>query len=329
MKKIKILSSFVLLFLFGFIMLGCQSVSAAEAYVTIDINPSVELVVNGNDVVIYANPLNEDGEILLANLTLVGLNVDEAMTLIIDEAINLGFIDVDAEETVVSVATLCDDEAIGDQLQTRIKERINQAFQERAMMGRAQDKGFTPEEIAEAETYGVTPAFLRLAKSVVEYDDTITLEDALLLTQQELVAILKEAFAQNREMVMALRDQFHQEREVIFNTFHPQIVALEAEIALLNEQIEAEEGDVAALIAERDQKVLDLEALLETFHQEMLALRASFQEEIEQAREQIMIQNMLRIQENRARVEAFREACESRRSDMMDNIEDFQRGNSN
>lgn len=328
MKNLKSVFAFLFILSLGLLIVGCQDVSAAEdAYVTIDINPSIELIVSPKEKVVYANPLNEDGELLLANLDLIGLDLDVALELIIDEAIDLGFIDIDAEETLVSVNTISRDENLGEKIQTRAKEHINNAFMDRAMMGRAQDKGFTPDELAEAESYGVTPGFLKLAKSVIEYDDTILLEDALLLSQQELMDILKEARTANKEMMFALREEFHAQRNEIFNEYHPQIVALEAEIAALEALIEAEEGDLVALQADLDQKLLDLAALQDTFRQAMEQLRISFQAEIDDEKDQLMIMNQMRIQEHRQAVEAFRNAIQERKGQLIDEIENFQNGN--
>lgn len=328
MKNLKSVFAFLFILSLGLLIVGCQDVSAAEdAYVTIDINPSIELIVSPKEKVVYANPLNEDGELLLANLDLIGLDLDVALELIIDEAIDLGFIDIDAEETLVSVNTISRDENLGEKIQTRAKEHINNAFMDRAMMGRAQDKGFTPDELAEAESYGVTPGFLKLAKSVIEYDDTILLEDALLLSQQELMDILKEARTANKEMMFALREEFHAQRNEIFNEYHPQIVALEAEIAQLEALIEAEEGDLVALQADLDQKLLDLAALQDTFRQAMEQLRISFQAEIDDEKDQLMIMNQMRIQEHRQAVEAFRNAIQERKGQLIDEIENFQNGN--
>ncbi|PKK96462.1 MAG: hypothetical protein CVV58_06220 [Tenericutes bacterium HGW-Tenericutes-3] len=311
MKKLSYVFSFVLLFAVIVTIAGCSStVSASEAYVTIDINPSIELVVSPREKVLYANPLNEDGEVLLANLDLIGLNLDDAIDLIIAESINLGFIDVDSDETVVSVSSICENAELGETIRDRVKENINQAFMNRAMMGRAQDKGFTDEFILEAEGYGVTPGFLALAKSVTVVDDTILLEDALVMTQQELVEILKDAKQANKEVAQALRDEFIAARQLLFDEYLPQIQDLEA-------QILAAEGDTTELEAQ-------LEALRTEFRTAVQALRDDYHTQTEGLRQQIQTQNQLRIQEHSEAVEAFMNQMQTRREQMQSMIEQFQ-----
>ncbi len=268
MKKLSYVLSFVFILATVFVIVGCTgSVSGADdTYVTIDINPSVELIVSPREKVLYANPLNEDGEVLLANLDLIGLPLEDAIDLIIAESISLGFIDVDSEETIVSVSTISGDLEVGERIRERVKESFNNSFMKRAMMGRAEDKGFTPEFLAEAESYGVTPGFLALAKSVVEVDDTILLEDALAMSQQDLMDIIHEARAAHREEAQALRDEFFAARQLIFDEYIPQIQALEAQIAAATE-----DEDTTLLEAELDALKADFKAELEVLRDEFHA----------------------------------------------------------
>ena len=329
-KNFKLLITFLFVLSIGLLVVGCTDLNAAEdAYVTVDINPSVELIVTPRDKVIYANPLNEDGELLLLNLTLVGLNLDEALELIIDEAIALGFIDVDSEEpAIVSIDVISKNSELGEKVRTQAKEKINNAFVDRAMVGRAEDKGFVPEFLAEAESYSVTPGFLRLAKSAIEVDDLLTLEEAVLLTQEELMDILKEARQANQEVRHQLREEFHAQRQLIFDEFHPQIAVLEEEIAVLEALIEAGEGDLEAYQIELDEKLAALEALVTEFRQQMTALRTQFHEDSEALRAQMMLQKEVLREALRPHVQEFLDQREQRREDMMDQINDFQgRGN--
>jgi len=340
-----------------FAIAGCTDqaleVSANDTYVTLDINPSVELIVTPKEKVIYANPLNEDGELLLADLDLIGLDLEVAIDLIIEESIKLGFIDVNADETLVSVSAISQNNTYGDLIRNRVKENINNAFLKRAMMGRAEDKGFTPEFILEAEGYGVTPGFLFLAKKAVEVSDELLLEDALLMTQEELMAIVHEARLAQREVAQALRDEFFTARQLIFDEYLPQIQTLEADIELKTTELTAlvaekdalvaeialGEGDLVALQTELEaieaQILLDtdalavieaeLAALVIEFHDAVFALRTEFHEETAAMHAQMMEQRQLRIQEHRAAVEAFMNQMQERREERKDAIEAWQR----
>jgi len=71
----------------------------AMAYMTIDINPSIELTIDGDKKVMAAEALNVDGATLLTNLALVGKTASEAATAIIDAAIAQGYLPPAGSET--------------------------------------------------------------------------------------------------------------------------------------------------------------------------------------------------------------------------------------
>jgi ElaB/YqjD/DUF883 family membrane-anchored ribosome-binding protein len=356
MKSMKWIFSFIFILGGLFILASCaQPVSAQDdTYITVDINPSVELIVNRKEIVIYANPLNEDGEVLLAELELVGLPLDEALDLVIQTAIELGYIDVDAEETFVSISAISKNSEMGEKMRERAKEHINNAFKNRAMMGRAEDKGFTPEFVAEAESYGVTPGFLFLAKTALIVDDELTLETALTMSVEELQAILKDAKQDMREVAQALKDEFLAARQALKDLYMPQFEAFEAEIAakeaellVLQEQLAAKQAElVEALeenkatieaeiqVIEADITVLESEiaainvefaAVRAEFVTALHALRDEFHAQTAALREQIRNLVQSRRQMHQERVNQFFEAREAMFEQMKERIENWQK----
>jgi DNA repair exonuclease SbcCD ATPase subunit len=343
MKKMKYAFSFLFLFAGLLIIAGCaNTVSAENAYVTLDINPSVELIVTPKEKVIYANPLNEDGEVLLADLQLVGLDLDDAIELIIETAVELGYIDVDEEETIVSVTAISKNSQIGELIRNKVKEHVNNAFKERAMVGRAEDKednGYVPAFLEEAQSYEVSPGFLFLAKKAVFVNDELTLEVAVEMEVDELQAIIREAFEDHKEIATTLKDEFLAARQELFDEYLPQfedydaqIEDLEMQIVDLEAQIELGEGDVEALEAEK----ADLEAQLAALQEEFATLRAEFKEKLMELRDEFLEETKaLREQfkqmhqhlreTHQQRVQEFRDEMESRRDELMDRIEEFQR----
>lgn len=314
MKSLKFVLTLLMLLSAITALVACSDeVVAHDAYVTLDINPSIELVVTPREKVIYANPLNEDAEILLLGLDLIGMDLDDAIDLIITEAINLGFIDVDAEEVTIAVTSIADQAELGNVIRERVKAIINQAFQNRAMMGRAEDKGFVPDFVAEAEAWGVTPGFLFLARKVTEMDDEITLEEALEMTVDELNAILRTRAAEHKEVAQALREQFLAERDAILAQYEDLIEAL------LEQLEDATPEDRDAILAELDNLRADLQGELADLRDEFLAQSMALRLELHAIRQQ-------HIEANRQNVEDFLNDMENRRQEMHDRINEFQRG---
>jgi hypothetical protein len=314
MKNLKFVFGFMALLLTSLLLVSCMNASAQDdVYVTIDINPSIELITTPRERVVYANPLNEDGEILLANLDLIGKKLDVAMDLIITEAINLGFIDVDAEESFVYVSTLGMDSEIGEKIRERVMEHINNAFKEKVMVGRAMMKEYQAEIIEEANLLGVTPGFLRLAKSAVLLSDELLLEDALLLTVEELQAIIRQAKDEHKELAQSIKEEFLTEKEALFAEYKPQIEALEEEI------LNTVDEDQLLLLEE------ELEALKLEFKEKLEALRDEFLETTKQLRNQILETKLQLKGFNEDKVNEFMQNREQRHEQMRERIEEFQK----
>jgi|GEM_PF-2692934 len=82
----------------GMILTGPKQV---VAYISVDINPSIELGINYQGKVIEATGLNEDGVRLLQNLDLANLPANKAVELITNEAVKENYITQDKENTVL------------------------------------------------------------------------------------------------------------------------------------------------------------------------------------------------------------------------------------
>jgi hypothetical protein len=74
-------------------MLNMLSVTTETvAYVTIDVNPSIELAIDNKDAVVSAEGLNEEGRRLLERIELLGLKSEAATARIAKEIVALGYI---------------------------------------------------------------------------------------------------------------------------------------------------------------------------------------------------------------------------------------------
>lgn len=81
------------------------SLTAQAASVTLDVNPSIELKLDGKDRVIEVVAHNDDGKEITTDLQLDKLSLDDAITQIIDWLTQKGYITEDANSVLVSVDT--------------------------------------------------------------------------------------------------------------------------------------------------------------------------------------------------------------------------------
>ncbi len=76
-------------------------------------NPGVEFIRDEDENIVSIQLLNEDAEIVAADLELEGLRYKVALAEFLDAAIETGYIDVDSDENVITVTA--DDEAVQEE----------------------------------------------------------------------------------------------------------------------------------------------------------------------------------------------------------------------
>lgn len=71
------------------------------AYMTVDINPSVEFGLDKDDIVVTVRPLNEDGKVLLKGLALKGQPSDEAINVFVEAAAQKGYLAPEKKNQII------------------------------------------------------------------------------------------------------------------------------------------------------------------------------------------------------------------------------------
>lgn len=96
--------------------------TSAYAYIGIDVNPSVELVLNQADKVIRTTAYNTEGEALLGQVHLDGKPHDEALSLLLDAMALQGYLSEDALVTLTVQTQDAEKEAM---LQNTLLQSVN------------------------------------------------------------------------------------------------------------------------------------------------------------------------------------------------------------
>ncbi len=121
----------------------------------IDINPSLEIVYNENTEVTQINALNEDAEVLLCNLELVGKSYKDAVGLLMDNCVKLGYLSPSREDNAIMTTALLENGEKSEEMTQEIKELFYKEFENRRMHG-VVIAGFENSELKqEAEKYGI------------------------------------------------------------------------------------------------------------------------------------------------------------------------------
>ena len=175
-----------------------SEVEAAGTYVSIDINPSIEFIVDEDDIIISFNLLNEDAEIICAGVDFVGMTIEEASELFIELATEAGYIDVTSDDNAVLITVIGDDETEVEaqltlELQERIRERVMHFMAVNAINALVLTEDFTQADlIAQADELGVSPGKLKLVLLAQVCDEELLLEDGLSMPVKDLMKIIRE-----------------------------------------------------------------------------------------------------------------------------------------
>lgn len=156
--------------------------------VYIDINPSVEIVLNRFGRIHKVFCLNEDAQEIFDPKSIRGKNAEDGMAVILDTLEQNGYLDGEAE---ICISTTSKQEK---QAQKRLEQMTKKAQSHASSRGyNANISGgsLTSEEIANARDKGLTPAQLTLIENILELDPTQDREQLEQLPTKELKQLYK------------------------------------------------------------------------------------------------------------------------------------------
>ena len=115
---------------------GCSK-AAEHTRMTVDINPSVELMVDADNKVVSVTALNDDAAVILQGTAFVGKTSDEAVQAVVQVATETGYIakgEVSADENKVEI-TVSGDTKWAKDLYKDAEKKVNEFFKESGITG--------------------------------------------------------------------------------------------------------------------------------------------------------------------------------------------------
>lgn len=191
------------------ILAACLSVAACtptesepQAYVSLDINPSIELTLDSENKVLSVHGANEDGQVLLyGEEGIVGLKVDAAVEKITELAIELGYLDEDNKVVQTNVVADSGEDAILSQINAKVtatadKLNLNVTCQGADAYSLARRLENLKAQYPNNEAIqSLTPSKLKLVVAANETGE-ISIEAAAELDVSELVTMVSDAHTQ-------------------------------------------------------------------------------------------------------------------------------------
>lgn len=180
---------------------GCEdNKEEALAYVTLEVNPSIELIVDEDQIVLSINGLNDDGKVLLINEEFVGKKLDEVVARISELLEELGYVAKEKHQTMqMHVVTESE----------KLREAVEQTVESGVAVLKAHcDMAFEIAEAVQHET---------LVQAVLYTNPGMDEEEVRAMSDTELIRIYKSAMLEKAEFALCyLEDQFYQMKEMEF-----------------------------------------------------------------------------------------------------------------
>ncbi len=160
-------------------------------FVSLDINPSVEVGINAFDTVVTVEGINQDGKNLLKGQKIDGLPLKVAITRLVEEALEQAYIAEDGS-TVIAVTVESDDEEKSAELQDEGEQGVSLAMSNKHAIAIIYKDCSDLALRTEAKDWGVSPGKYKLIKMLQTLDSDITVEDYKDAKVSEIIAKANE-----------------------------------------------------------------------------------------------------------------------------------------
>lgn len=187
LKLAAICASFVLIFIIGGF---CNNLYfTPSAYVDIDVNPSIELMVNRFNRVIEASPYNDDGAAILQDINVLHMSYNAAVDKLIGAMVAKGYLKQDG---TVSVTVQTSDGNRESNMLGNLQASINTALQTHHTDASSNVFAVNEEVRGYAHENHMTPAKYLAISELQQVDPTATFEDCREHTISEINQMIRE-----------------------------------------------------------------------------------------------------------------------------------------
>ncbi|MGE5628129.1 MAG: hypothetical protein ACM3X7_08425 [Solirubrobacterales bacterium] len=169
-KKLAIAALIALIFIGG----GAYYQTPAS-YLSLDINPSIELGVNFWGKVVKAEGYNKEGKAILSGIDVKGSSLTEAVNDCISSAVDNNFVAKDGS-TVISITSVTDNVNTADKIKSAAENGANEALKEKGKIAVIYKDSVSLSSHDEAKAIGITPGKLNLINKLKEVESNVSVD---------------------------------------------------------------------------------------------------------------------------------------------------------
>ena len=190
----------------GVLLTGCGgSEKDAAARMQVDINPSVEFILDADNKVLSVTALNDDGSLIIAGEAFVGKTAEEAVEMMVSISTDAGYLvkgELTAERDAITISITGDD-AAAQELYEDVKAEID---------------GFLEESgIYAVVEQGEELKLEALRELVMKADPSVTEEEVAKMNEEQLINALKISRIETAQLITEeLREAYNVAKEYDF-----------------------------------------------------------------------------------------------------------------
>ena len=167
----------------SFFLIGCKKKSDEQTLsrVTVDINPSIELIVDDENKVVSVTALNDDGNIIIVGESIVGKTAEEAVSLIVSVATDTGYLvkgEVSSEENQIKIS-VSGNEKFQEELYNSIKTEVEKVISTEHIKATVKKQNALVKD--------------QLVELAFELDPTLSKENLNEMSEEQLLEVIKKA----------------------------------------------------------------------------------------------------------------------------------------
>lgn len=192
------------------------------AYAIIDVNPSIELGVNSEGNVVEVESLNEDADIVMNEVNVIGQTLEQATSIVVDNLVDTGYINEIEYNNVITVNTYSDDENLRQNTESKIYNNVERRLKSRNIPAYINKVNVTDEIKAEATNYGISNGKMLLITKAIALNPSLNKNDLVGMSVQDIQKQIKadntNRKAELKKSMEQLKVEYKAKKEQLIST---------------------------------------------------------------------------------------------------------------
>lgn len=211
-----------------------EVIEISDSYVSIDINPSIELTADKNDIVKTIRPMNADAAVLIFEEEFTGMNIEDACVKIIGLATDLGYIDENGENAI-KIVGINDNQEHEEELSSNIAGKVKAYLTQNSISASISASVNPSNELKKAaKQNGISVGKMALINELCAKNPEITFDEAKTKSVKEINESLKNYDANTIEnLISELETEYEQAEQQNQAELLQQITAIQNRYAAI------------------------------------------------------------------------------------------------